>query len=355
MPGRGVAEKVQNPASFESGHVLISIITISKTYPMNGIRLFGLFLLLTFMTLVPLRAQQLSLFTQYRENVSIINPAAVESDFLAFGNNVSFGASYRAQWVGISGNPRTQIVRGTFLADGMRGVALMVGGQLVNDQTGPTGFTGIYGRLAGVLSGDPTYGGLVIGLSAGMVQYRVKASEIVLRDENDVLGAVNQSQMFPDVGFGLYAYKSIGGRYSSGDFIYGGLSVPQVIGLDLTFQNEQGEFYTKRIQHFYGLLGFYKFFNNDSFIEPSLWVKYAPNAPTNVDLNLRYQLPSAIWVGTGGSSGGSVHLEAGFTLGSNLGLDNTLKFGYGYDYSFSSFGPTAGSTHEINISFSFHN
>ncbi|MEY4134068.1 MAG: hypothetical protein RL386_418, partial [Bacteroidota bacterium] len=85
----------------------------------------------------PLFAQQLSLFTQYRENLSLINPAAIETDYLAFGNNVSFGASYRAQWIGLPGNPRTQTIRGTFLADRMSGVALMAGGQLINDQTGP--------------------------------------------------------------------------------------------------------------------------------------------------------------------------------------------------------------------------
>lgn len=321
---------------------------------MTGVRLTVpiLFLILT---ATALSAQQLSLFTQYRENLTVINPAAVDADYLAFGNNVSFGASYRAQWTGISGNPRTQTLRGSFLADRMSGVALSFGGQVVNDQTGPTGFTGLYGRIAGILTDDPAYGGLSIGLSAGVVQYRVNASKIVLRDQNDVFGTQDQSQIFPDVGVGLFLYKAVGGRYGAGNYVYGGLSIPQVIGLDLTFQNDQGEFYTKRIQHFYGLLGFYKFFNNDSFLEPSLWVKYAPNAPANVDVNLRYQLPAPLWIGAGGSSAGTVHLETGLNLGSNLGLDNTIRLGYGFDYSFSSFGPFAGNTHEINISISFQN
>lgn len=323
---------------------------------MNGIRFFTLFLALVFtFTCSDLRAQQLTLFTQYRENLTILNPAAVETDFLAFNNNISFGASYRSQWVGLQGNPETQTIRGSFLADGMRGVALQAGGYLINDKTGPTGFTGAYGRISGIVTDDPTYGGFSIGLSAGVVQYRVKSSEIILRDANDVLGTVDQNQLFPDIGLGVFFYRAVGNGYGPGNYFYTGLSVPQVFGLDFTFQNDQGSFYSKRVQHIYGQLGFYKFFSNDSFLEPSLWVKYAPNAPTNVDLNLRYQLPGALWVGAGGASSGSVHLETGFTLGNNLGLDNTLKLGYGFDYSFSSFGPTAGSTHEINLSFSFHN
>jgi type IX secretion system PorP/SprF family membrane protein len=300
-------------------------------------------------------AQQLSLFTQYRENQTIINPAAVESDFLAYRNNITVGASYRSQWAGFGGTaPKTQTVRGSWLNAGGSGVTMMLGGQLINDQTGPTGFTGIYGRFAGILTSDPEYGGLSIGLSAGMVQYRVKSSEIVLRDENDALSGVDQGQMFPDVGVGIFYYQAVGGRYSD-DIFYAGLSVPQAFGLDLTFTNEQGDFFTKRTQHFYGQVGYYKFFRNDGFLEPSMWVKYVPGAPVNVDLNLRYQLPSALWIGAGGSSAGAMHLETGFVLGENAGLSNTFRFGYGFDYNFSTFGPSTGGTHEINLTLSFQN
>ncbi|MCB9082661.1 MAG: PorP/SprF family type IX secretion system membrane protein [Lewinellaceae bacterium] len=319
---------------------------------MSGVRFLVLFLLFS-TTMV--KAQQLSLFTQYRENMSVINPAAIDPDYFAFNNNISFGASYRTQWTGLTGGPRTLTLRGNYFADQMSGVALMGGGHLISDQTGPTGFTGAYGRLAGVITSDPEYGGVAIGISAGFVQYRVKASEIVLRDPSDVLGTVDQSQMFPDVGVGVFFYKSVGRGYYGGDYVYGGVSIPQVIGLDLTFQNDNGEFFTKRVQHFYGLLGYYKFFDNDSFLEPSLWVKYAPNAPANVDFNLRYQMPASLWIGTGASSAGTMHLEAGFVLGENVGMTNTLKIGYGYDYSFSTFGPTVGSTHEINLSMSIRN
>lgn len=318
---------------------------ISKTYPMT--RYLLLISVAIALTTLTLNAQQLSLFTQYRENAGVINPAAMDADFLAFGQNLSIGASYRAQWVGLDHAPTTQTVRFSYFNKNATGVGLMAGAHLVNDQTGPTGFTGFYGRIAGVLSADPEYGGFVVGLSAGAVQYRVNASEIYLRDEGDVIGSKNQSQLFPDVGLGVYYYQTVG----SGNYFYTGLSVPQVAGLDLTFKNDAGEFFTKRVQHFYGLLGFYKFFDNDSFLEPSMWVKYAPNAPVNVDVNLRYQTPGSIWIGTGVSTAKNFHIETGFLLGD--GVDNIIRIGYGFDYSFTSFGPSAGSTHELNVSFSF--
>jgi hypothetical protein len=39
-------------------------------------------------------------------------------------------------------------------------------------------------------------------------------------------------------------------------------------------------------------------------------------------------------------------------MGENLGFDNTVRIGYGYDYTFSTFGPSTGGSHEINISYS---
>ncbi len=304
-----------------------------------------------FFLLGTLNAQQLSLFTQYRENATIINPAAMESDFLAFGQNMTLGANYRSQWNGISGNPRTQAVRFSFMGDGS-GASLLAGGYLMNDQTGPTGFTGVYARVGAVISGDPEYSGIAVALSGGMVQYRVNSDEFNLRDPNDVLGMNSQTEIFPDVGAGIYFYQMLSGAMD-GDMFYAGVSVPQVAGIDLTFKNDDGEFAVQRIQHFYGMVGLYHFFRNDGFLEPSLWVKYVDGAPINADLNLRYQTPNALWIGTGISSAGNFHFEAGFNLGENVGLYNNIKIGYGYDYSFSSFGPTVGDTHELQISYSF--
>ncbi|MEM6967665.1 MAG: type IX secretion system membrane protein PorP/SprF, partial [Bacteroidota bacterium] len=129
-----------------------------------------------------LSAQQLPLFTQYRQNIGILNPAAINSDFHLNEHRISFGASYRNQWIGFDATPVTQTIRGEYVYDGGTGVGLQFGGYLINDQTGPTGFTGVYGRLGGILTEDATYSGLSFGLNIGAVQYRVNASELVTRD-----------------------------------------------------------------------------------------------------------------------------------------------------------------------------
>lgn len=301
-----------------------------------------------------LSAQQLPLFTQYRENTGLLNPAALEPDYLGYGNNFTVGASYRSQWDGLSGAPKTMTLRATYFADDYAGVTMMGGGYLVRDQTGPLSFTGAYGRIAGVITSDPTQGGVILGLTAGLVQFGVNSDNIVVRDKTDDLASANQNQLFPDVGVGIYAYKYISTGRTGSSYIYGGASMPQVLGLNLNYKANAGDYYLQRVRHIYGLLGMYMFFDDNSFIEPSVWVKYVPNAPVNVDVNLRYQLPGSLWVGTGGSTAGSLHLEAGVLLGENLGLNNSIRIGYGYDYSFRTFGPFVGGGHEINISYSLN-
>jgi len=295
------------------------------------------------MTSLALQAQQLPLFTQYREYQTILNPAAVGSGYFAMDQNLTFGASYRNQWTGLDNGPTTATLRGEYIYENT-GFSLLSGGYILHDETGPTGNTGIYGRVGGVISPDPYYGGIAVAISGGIVQYRVNGEEITLREQGDVLDNQSETNIAPDVGFGVFAYKNINDNY-----IYGGISVPQVIGLDLSFDTQNGEFSTERIQHLYAHAGYLLAFQDGSNIEPMVWAKFVSGAEANVDVNVRYQMQNKFWIGLGGSTSQAIHAEAGVILDN---YDNIFKIGYGYDYNFSSFGPFAGSTHEINLNFS---
>jgi type IX secretion system PorP/SprF family membrane protein len=302
-----------------------------------------------------LKAQQLPLFTQYQENIGILNPAAVNSNYILYENNVSFGLSYRRQWVGIETAPTTQTLHGEYLFAESGSFGWIAGGYVLNDKTGPTSFTGAYGRFAGIITDDPYFGGLSFGLSFGAVQYRVNVSEIRLTQPEDILTAEDQSRVYPDFGLGAYFYRQIEGGFLDDDHVYVGVSVPQIFALNLEFKDDTGAFSTQRVQHYYAMAGLYHYLRNDSHFEPSIWVKYTPDAPVNVDFYLRYQMVSNFWIGTGASTSGNYHFEAGYIIGDNVGWDSKLRIGYGFDYSFTSFGPDAGTAHEINLSYSFGN
>lgn len=312
---------------------------------MKNARLFGAALLLVLFGATTLDAQQLSLFTQYREAATIINPAAMESDWLTYGYNMSFGGSYRRQWAGQDNTPQTQTLRFSYINPDKTGATFTAGGYLINDQTGPTGYTGGYGRVGTVISQDPASYGISVGLSAGYAGFRVRSSELILRDPDDPLAGVDQSQGHPDVGLGVFAY----GLLNDDNMLYGGISVPQLLGFDLTYTNDNGEFDVTRQRHFYGSAGWYWFTGSDSFLEVSSWVKYVEGAPLNADISFRYQLPTAPYFGAGLSTSKNFHFEAGINVGQAVNADTNFRVGYGYDYSFQAFGPGVGGTHEIQL------
>jgi len=96
----------------------------------------------------------------------------------------------------------------------------------------------------------------------------------------------------------------------------------------------------------------FHFLDDNAYLELAGWAKYVEGAPINISANFRYQTSSAIYIGIGGSSAGSAHAETGVLIGENAGFNSNIRIGYGFDYNFSSFGPAAGVTHEISVSYS---
>jgi len=140
------------------------------------------------------------------------------------------------------------------------------------------------------------------------------------------------------------------------DGIYIGVSIPQVLGLELQFRDESGQFQVQRVAHYYAFLSYYKYMADDSFLEFSNWTKYVPGSPVNYDFNVRYQINNLIWIGGGLSTAGIGHTEFGVLLDNFLGgKDNRVKIAYAYDPSFTTYGARFGNSHEINISVAIDN
>lgn len=298
------------------------------------------------------RAQQIPLFTQYESNFGIINPAAPPEDFFTHHNTASVGLSYRQQWVDITNSPSTQVLHGEYFAADHTGVVPIVGGYILNDQTGPTGLTGAYLRIAGVITGDAEYSGLSVGLSAGAVQYRIKTSDLKLHDANDVRADADRSQLMPDIGLGIFYYQRLDGLIDN-DYFFSGISVPQVFGFNFSVPRTDGSLNIVRTPHYYAMLGWYHFTGNDSYIEPTAWLRYVPNAPFSVDINLRYNIGGSFYVGTGASTSGTIHAETGLFLGKNNGWANNFKLGYSFDLPLQSYGSYTGTSHEFHVGYSF--
>lgn len=300
-------------------------------------------------------AQQLPIFSQYAENIGLINPAGTHTD-LQFGDyNLSIGANHRSQWGNIPNGPQTSTLRGEYIRSSGGNFDLLSGLHLNRDRNGRITTTGLYGRI-GVI-GNLGYNestGLSLGLLGGVVQYRVESATDIAENPNDpFLLQATQSQIYPDIGLGIHFYHRFNYGWLADDIIRIGVSAPQLLGLDVSFRNEEGGFDLKRIPHYYGTLQYTRMLENDSFLEFSTWVKYVENIPIHIDAIVKLQISDLIWLGVGGSSTKIGHVEMGLILGDNVNLDNKrIRLCYSYDASFSTFFPILGAAHEFSLTYS---
>ncbi len=298
-------------------------------------------------------SQQLPLFSEYREYHSYINPASVNGDYFTYEYNVSFGASYRRQWVNLPDAPQNIFLRGEYILDTKGKFDLIMGAYLLKDDVQPISSNGVYGRLGVIMSEDPYLGGISAGFTFGGVQYRVNADEIDFLQSEPNISEFEQSKIVPDVGFGIYYFKQIQQGSLKGDNYYTGVSIPQLLGLNIEFKDAKNDYVLDRVQHVYVMGGYYKYLSESSYFEPSIWIKYAPNAPTNITLSLRYHYANVFWFGGGYDTGGSMHAEAGINIGAARAGDSNIKIGYGFDTGISSAVSHFGNSHEVNLSYSF--
>ncbi len=293
----------------------------------------------------PLQAQQLPTFINYSNNWSLLNPAAVSPDFLLNDfYRLTLQATYRQQWVGIEDAPQTQSFAGTWMPDNH---PILVGGQLLNDKTGAIGLTGAYGQFAYRLQFNRKHF-ISAGINAGLVQYRVKVSEIRLLEKNDILAAQDGNKIIPDFGIGLF--------YQFDDWFYAGLSVPQTFGITNVFASDNRRYQLTRARHYYALAGANIYLNKDktSYFAFSSWAKYLPNAPFTLDVNAKYYFQDIFWLGIGSGTADLAHLEVGFIIGNGIGyLDGRLSLGFGYDFALSTQAQLLGNTMELTVRYSF--
>ncbi len=320
---------------------------------------FILYVVLTFFTIkTTLKAQQLPIFTQYREAQGLINPAFISSDYMLNGNKMGIGASYRTQFSGIKRAPKTSILRGEYVFENDNFFKPNLGGFIVNDQTSTIGTTGIYGKIAALGTFDPRYGGFSIGLMAGVTRFNFNATDIAWHETGDILSQQNINKIYPDIGLGAFGYLSLSGKKQfifgegSDNILYGGFSIPQILSPTLPFSSNNKELTFQRSPHFYAQVGYYKFVNKISFFEPSIWVNYVKNVPPRIDFNLRYHIKNIFWLGSGYSSNKTLHAETGFWLNNALNLkDQKIKLCYAFDYSLENTAPFLGMAHELHLVF----
>jgi len=280
-----------------------------------------------------IQAQQLPLYSNYLMNKFIINPAVAGTQdyFMVATNN-------RYQWVGITDAPRTHILS---VNGPHRTKSIGFGGAVFSDVTGPTSRTGAYVAYAYHFKIKEN-AKLSLGLSGGVLQYKVDGTQITLKEQGDyaLMNSV-QTAYVPDFGFGAYYYT---------DKLYIGLSVPQFIQSRLKFFETATASLSKLTGHYYLNAGNKFRIANDWEIEPSILLKWGPPAIPQLDLSAKVIYQDYLWAAL------SLRTQDAFSVMLGYRTKNDkLLFAYAYDQPITNISKYSYGTHEIMVAAKFNN
>lgn len=274
-------------------------------------------------------AQQDAIYSQYMFNPFAINPA-----YAGTRNSMSAVILHRSQWVGIDGAPITQTA--TVHAP-VNKYNIAWGVNLAHDQLGPMRNIIAAGTAAYHLKFRESK--LSFGLRLGIYNSVFNRNKLNFKDDGDLydVGGV-VSSMVPSIDFGAYYYKTK---------FYLGLSATHIGSMSFNFEGfpEATNMYLRT--HVMLAAGYVFEFNRKFVLKPSILIKGASNAPTNVDLNLSALFYKKFWLGISFRNQSSVN----FLI--DVNVTDYMRMGYSYDALLNKLSQYSRGTHEIFIGFDF--
>ncbi len=278
-------------------------------------------------------AQQDPLYSQYINNPFVLNPA-----YAGLTNNLNTSVSFRQQWSGFEGSPKTINANGHIsLLDNKMGAGLL----LISDKIGYTTTNEVLGTYSYRIqvTEDKI---LSFGLQAGMANYQLDNNKLNVQDKSDPLFQGSISETKPSFGAGVILKN---------DRFFVGLSVPRMLKSTLRTAGLQPTLYT---QHFY-LMGSYIFFIGERLrLKPSVLIKKVSGAPASVDLN------ASLIFFENYSAGLLTRNFSTYGLFMQAYIKNSFRLGYVFEVPTGKSVGANYTTHEITVGFrmkvfSFHN
>ncbi len=282
-------------------------------------------------------AQQMPQYSQYMFNDFVINPAVAGTKeyYQARSNN-------RYQWIGIVDAPKTYILS-IYGPDKKRDIGY--GGYAFNDVVGPTSRTGIYGSYSYNFLIDGNIR-LSMGLSVGLLQFKIDGSKVVLHTEGDPsFGDAMYVKYTPDATFGSYIYAP--------DF-YGGFGINQLFGNKIRFKELESFDKSNLKRHFFMNAGYFYDINDDFILEPSFMFKAVYPVPVHFDIAARIIYKEFAWCGVSWRTGFVTQTTDAFNIMIGYEHEEQLLIGYSYDITLSNLKNYSSGTHELMVGFRFN-
>lgn len=293
-----------------------------------------IFLLLASGTTLGAFSQQLHTSSLYDLQGVLQNPSMVGVE-----KHAMFGATYRSQWSGIEGSPKTVTLFGS---TALKNHQMGIGGYIYNDRTGPTSRSGIDIQVAKHITTKS--GVFSLGIETRFQQYAIDVTKLSQSIGNDPALAGGDNKYKFDAGFGV--------SYSSEKFQLGA-SVSQLIQSKLDFyegtatRSEEARLY----RHYYAH-GLYKFnVDGTTKVIPNFLLTYLPNAPVEFQGGARVEHNDVLWWGL------SFRARQSWMISAGVKINKKFNLGYSFDiYRTPLSVYDAGSNgHELILRYDFFN
>ena len=277
-------------------------------------------------------AQQLPQFTSYQLNPFSYNPA-----FAGVDGTTQMNALIRNQWAGVNEAPETNVLNAYGL---LHNEKMAIGGTAFKDAAGPDSRVGLSASYAYHLKVSDKMN-LSLGLSLGLLQYRLDHTVIIPIDDGDpVFNSGILSSVVPTASFGAYLH---------GQDFYVSFAAPQILSssFNVTDDLDNGLLFGGLTNHFFLGGGYIKELSSDCDLEPSILLMYAQPAPIAIDLMTKVTYKDYIW--------SAVSYRLGDALSLYIGYDISDQFyiAYGHDFVVSELSSTTSGSNEFKLGFRF--
>ena len=296
---------------------------------MRGIKKTGilLFAMLVLSTGIKTYAQQDPMYTQFIDNLLVVNPGYAGS-----GDVGNFLLVSRNQWVSVADAPVTNSFSyNTRYKEQNFGLGFSV----MYDKIGPQKQTGVYFDYSYFLKVSDKFK-LGMGLKGGVSFYRAALTELITIDPDPIYTQDIYKNFLPNIGVGGYLYS---------DKAYFGLSVPKLIENTITRDDYETDYVSKEEIHVY-LVGGYNFsLNSDFQLKTNAMLRYVKNAPISVQATALAGFRERFWLG------GMVRFGDAFGIVAQFQATPKMLIGYSYDITTSELNVFSNGTHEIMFSY----
>ncbi|WP_106135691.1 PorP/SprF family type IX secretion system membrane protein [Mongoliibacter ruber] len=288
-----------------------------------------------------IQSQQLPQFSQYIFNGLHINPG-----YAGYKNAGYIQSTYRNQWAGLPGAPRTFTVTADLSAnEGLMGFGV----SLLSDEIGPTRTsTGLLTYSYRIQTGSESFLGL--GVSGGASQYMIDGSKLDPNDLDDPdlpLGV--QSIFTPNMNAGLFFHTP---RFYAGFSAYNmvGRRVLEREDISLAFHDF----------HYYLTAGALLSLSDNIEFKPSFLIKEVKGAPTSYDLNGMFLFMERLWLGASYRSNlrlwkdnleDNLNNRTALAFIAEVFATESLRIGYAYDTNLNALQDYRYNSHEISVGY----